>query len=118
VSQSSEHYEELPFNLKGIQDNFEISIKGINDVLLKVGDACKNEYDLKIEKIRNAKWRHIDETGFKVNGQKWWLWNFQYIHHWFLVFQVKTQKFVPGLIILFSSDDETNIGTICIIIRK
>ncbi|MDF1558011.1 MAG: transposase, partial [ANME-2 cluster archaeon] len=28
-------------------------------------------------KIRNAKWRHIDETGFKINGQKWWLWIFR-----------------------------------------
>jgi hypothetical protein len=26
--------------------HFEISVKGINDVLLRVGDACKNEYNL------------------------------------------------------------------------
>ena len=77
----------LKYHLRGVlrkiqdfllyKDNFEISIKGINDVLLRVGDACKSEYDLKVEKIRNAKWRHIDETGFKVNGQKWWLWIFR-----------------------------------------
>jgi len=77
----------LKFHLRGVlrkiqdfllyENNFEISVKGINDVLLRVGDACKSEYDLKIEKIRNAKWRYIDETGFKINGEKWWLWIFR-----------------------------------------
>jgi len=77
----------LKFHLRGVlrkiqdfllyENNFEISVKGINDVLLRVGDACKIEYDLKIEKIRNAKWRYIDETGFKINGEKWWLWIFR-----------------------------------------
>jgi len=70
----------LKFHLRGVlrkiqdfllyEDNFEISFNRINDVLLRVGDACKNEYDLKLKKIRNAKLRHIDETGFKVNGEK------------------------------------------------
>jgi len=71
----------LKFHLRGVlrkiqdfllyEDNFEISVKGINDILLRVGDACKNEYDPKLKNIRNAKWKHIDETGFKVNGEKW-----------------------------------------------
>jgi len=77
----------LKYHLRGVlrkmqdfllyKDNFEISVKGINDVLLRVGAACKSEYDLKVEKVRNAKWRYIDETGFKINGQKWWLWIFR-----------------------------------------
>lgn len=77
----------LKFHLRGvlrkIQDflihnnDFDISVKGIHDMLLRVGDACKNEYDIKLEKIRSAKWRYIDETGFKVNGKKWWLWIFR-----------------------------------------
>ncbi|MBW2632243.1 MAG: IS66 family transposase [Deltaproteobacteria bacterium] len=77
----------LKYHLRGVlrkmqdfllyKDNFEISVKGINDVLLRVGNACKSEYDLKVEKVRNAKWRYIDETGFKINGQKWWLWIFR-----------------------------------------
>ena len=77
----------LKFHLRGVirkiqdflmfNDNFEISTKGIHDVLLRVGDACKDEYEKKIERIRSAKWRHIDETGIKVNGKKWWLWIFR-----------------------------------------
>lgn len=77
----------LKFHLRGvlrkIQDfllynhNFEISAKGIHDILLRVGDVCRVEYDKKIDKIRNARWIHIDETGFKVNGEKWWLWIFR-----------------------------------------
>ncbi len=77
----------LKFHLRGvirkIQDfamkynGFEISTKGIHDILLRVGSACKNDYDEKIQKIRSAKWRYIDETGIKVNGDNWWLWIFR-----------------------------------------
>ncbi len=77
----------LKFHLRGvlrkIQDflihnnDFDISVKGIHDMLLRVGDACKVEYDKKLEKIRSAKWRYIDETGIKINGKKWWLWIFR-----------------------------------------
>lgn len=77
----------LKFHLRGvirkIQDfvlqynDFEISPKGIHDILLRVGSACKNDYDEKIQKIRSAKWRYIDETGIKVNGNNWWLWIFR-----------------------------------------
>ena len=77
----------LKFFLRGvirkIQDfvlrynDFEISPKGIHDVLLRVGEACKNDYEDKIQKIRRAKWRYIDETGISVNGINWWLWIFR-----------------------------------------
>lgn len=77
----------LKFHLRGvirkIQDfllqynNFEISPKGIHDILLRVGSACKKDYEDKIQKIRGAKWRYIDETGIKVNGKNWWLWIFR-----------------------------------------
>jgi len=77
----------LKFHLRGvlrkIQDflsyslNFDISVKGIHDILLRVGDACKTGYSEKMEKIRQAPWLYIDETGMKVNGDKWWLWIFR-----------------------------------------
>jgi transposase len=77
----------LKFHLRGvirkIQDfvmkynEFEISTKGIHDILLRVGSACKNDYEDKIQKIRSAKWRYIDETGIKINGKNWWLWIFR-----------------------------------------
>lgn len=77
----------LKFHLRGvirkIQDfvmrynDFEISTKGINDILLRVGSACKKDYEEKVQKIRSAKWRYIDETGIKVNGENWWLWIFR-----------------------------------------
>jgi transposase len=58
-------------------NDFEISPKGVMDAILRVGDACKREYDKTLERVRNAEWRYIDETGFKVNGEKWWLWIFR-----------------------------------------
>ncbi len=59
------------------KDNFQISPKGVLDALNRVGKTCKKEYDQLIQKIRAAEWLHIDETGFHVNGDKWWLWAFR-----------------------------------------
>jgi transposase len=56
---------------------FEISPKGVMDGLLRVGNACKNEYGELIQRIRNSRWVHVDETGMKVNGEKWGLWGFR-----------------------------------------
>jgi len=77
----------LKFHLRGVtrkiqdfllyHDDFEISPMGICNSLLRVGNVCKREYEKIVEKIRNAKWNHIDETGIKVNGEKWWLWIFR-----------------------------------------
>lgn len=77
----------LKFHLRGVirkiedfllqYNNFEISPKGIHDILLRVGGACKNDYEAKIKKIRSAAWRYIDETGIKINGEHWWLWIFR-----------------------------------------
>jgi hypothetical protein len=49
---------------------FEISPKGVMDGLLRVGNACKNEHGELIQRIRNSRWVHVDETGMKVNGEK------------------------------------------------
>jgi len=57
--------------------NFSISTAGIHNVLLRVGDACKNEYLRLLQEVKTARWRYTDETGFHVNGKKWWLWNFR-----------------------------------------
>lgn len=77
----------LKFHLRGvlrkIQDflfydnDFEISVKGIHDILLRVGDVCKNRYNTTLQKIRDAAWVHIDETGIKINGERYWLWIFR-----------------------------------------
>jgi transposase len=59
------------------KDGFQISPKGVLDALNRVGKTCEKEYDQLLRKIRAAKWLHIDETGFHVNGEKWWLWIFR-----------------------------------------
>ena len=77
----------LKYHLRGvlrrIQDylyylwGLKISVTGIHDVLFRVGDACKNEYFRILNRVKKADWRYTDETGFHVNGEKWWLWNFR-----------------------------------------
>lgn len=58
-------------------NDFKVSTKGVMDMHLRVGDVCKIEYDNMVLRIRAARWRHIDETSFKVNGMKFWLWIFR-----------------------------------------
>ena len=77
----------LRFHLRGVLrrtqnllhhlHSFDISTTGVHDVLLRVGDVCKQEYHRLLYRVRNARWRYTDETGFHVNGEKWWLWNFR-----------------------------------------
>ncbi|EQD54935.1 transposase IS66, partial [mine drainage metagenome] len=77
----------LKYNLRGpmrrVQEfllnnnELDLSVKGINNALLRVGDACRNEYNAMRNRIRRSKWVHIDETGFHVNGKKYWLWAFR-----------------------------------------
>jgi hypothetical protein len=59
---------------------FDLTPMGINNALTRVGEACKGEYEKIIERIRAAKWVHVDETGMKVrraDGTKGWLWLFR-----------------------------------------
>jgi len=77
----------LRFHLRGvlrrIQDSLlylhdlDLSAQGVNDVLFRVGYACKHEYTRLVQRIQKASWRHIDETSSRVNGKNWWLWNFR-----------------------------------------
>jgi transposase len=63
----------LKFHLRGVlqkiqeflfyENDFDINVKGIHDVLLRVGDAYRIGYNKTLEQIRNASWVHIDETG-------------------------------------------------------
>jgi transposase len=59
------------------QYGFQISPKGIHDVLLRVGNALESEYKNLIQKIRHARWCHTDETGMPVMGKNHWLWIFR-----------------------------------------
>ncbi len=69
--------------LRRIQDalhqqyGLQISPKGIHDILLRVGDACAPEYERILQKIKDARWRHTDETSAPVLGKNHWLWIFR-----------------------------------------
>ncbi|MFB6148447.1 MAG: IS66 family transposase, partial [Halobacteriales archaeon] len=42
----------------------------------RVARAGREEYEAIRERLRSADVVHIDETGFNVDGQQWWLWTF------------------------------------------
>lgn len=41
-----------------------------------VAGHLKPSYDGIVKSLRDSPYIHIDETGFRVNGEKWWLWVF------------------------------------------
>lgn len=55
----------------------ELSTKGVHDILGRVEDACKVEYEKLLLKIRAAPWVHVDETSHKIEGDKVWMWVFR-----------------------------------------
>ncbi|MGC9444846.1 MAG: IS66 family transposase [Candidatus Methanospirareceae archaeon] len=77
----------LKFSLRGVLrrikdfashlNAFDITPKGIQDAILRVGDACKTAYSANIEKVRTAAWNYMDETGIRVLGKNYWLWTFR-----------------------------------------
>ena len=56
---------------------FDLSATGVNDVLLRVGNAFQLGYGQLLQRIRNARFIYVDETGIRVLGQNWWLWVFR-----------------------------------------
>lgn len=64
---------------ESLQDlyGFQISPKGIHDILLRVGEALAPKYEQLLQRIRAARWLHIDETGMPVMGKNHWLWLFR-----------------------------------------
>ncbi len=63
----------LKFSLRGLlrktsdftahANGFEISPKALRYMILKVSEAYKVEYQRILERVRDAKWRYMDETG-------------------------------------------------------
>lgn len=53
----------------------KISIGQITEVLHKVADKGKFEYEKILEKIRNSSVVNMDETSWRENGRNYWLWN-------------------------------------------
>jgi transposase len=91
----------LKYNLRGpirrvqefllANNDLDLSVKGINDALLRVGDSCRNEYIAIQNRIRRSKWVHIDETGFHVEGKKYWLWAFRSAENDVLIIMVDSR---------------------------
>jgi len=77
----------LRFQLRGVlrriqeflwsHRGFELSATGVNDVLLRVGNAFQSGYEQLLWKIRAARFIYIDETCVRVLGTNWWLWIFR-----------------------------------------
>ena len=70
----------LPFTRIALyfQDFFfqKISTAGLSTHVQLVAKVLQPVYNEILEDIRNSEVLHADETGWRVNGKKWWLWVF------------------------------------------
>lgn len=74
------HEDRLP--LRKVQSalerdhEFKITHTGIMKIIRQVAKKLKEPYYEIIKKIRSSKVCYVDETGYKLNGEQWWLWTF------------------------------------------
>jgi len=73
---------------------FKITHTGIMKVIRQVAKRLKEPYYEIIKQIRSSKVVYIDETGYKLNGEKWWLWTFVTDHNVFFVIRKSRSKSV------------------------
>lgn len=57
-------------------NNLHITHTGIMKIIRQVAKKLKEPYYEIIKWIRSLKVVYIDETGYKLNGEQWWLWTF------------------------------------------
>ena len=55
----------------------KISPATILDLTRRAADAIQPEYDAILRKIRSAPILYVDETGIRVQGEKYWIWTFK-----------------------------------------
>lgn len=88
------------------QDVFNLSISegSIENLLNKAAKKASPIYQTIFENIKTAKYVGADETGAKVNGEKWWIWVWQNVKNTFLKasdnrgFETIQKLFPKGLI--------------------
>jgi transposase len=64
--------------------NLSISEGSIENLLNKAAEKSNPIYQTIFEKIQTANYIGSDETGAKVNGEKWWIWVWQNVKNTFL----------------------------------
>ena len=77
----------LTFGLRGVLrkvaeylesvKGFPITATTVHNVLRRVGEACKGDYERTRHLIARASYKYVDETSFSVLGKRWWLWMFR-----------------------------------------
>ena len=56
-----------------INNDLYLSVNGINEAQIRVGESSRFEYSRMQDRIRRSKWVHIDETGFHGEEKKFWM---------------------------------------------
>ena len=68
-------YEKISKFIENIA-NIKFSSMAINNCVNRVADELESSYDEMEDKLKNTSYAYSDETGWPVDGVKWWLWLF------------------------------------------
>lgn len=82
-------FQYIPYlRLKGLfTDVFSLPISegSIENLLNKAASKAQPVYNAILNEIKVTKYAGSDETGAKVNGEKWWIWVWQNVKNTFLI---------------------------------
>ncbi|MCB0290028.1 MAG: IS66 family transposase [Calditrichaeota bacterium] len=65
--------------------NFHITHRTVANLLSRIAAVCRDAYWQLFMQLRASPFIYMDETGFKVQGEKWWLWLFRTANTVFVV---------------------------------
>jgi len=89
----------------------KFSPKTINNCLNRVAEKLESSYDELEKKMKDAKYTYSDETGWPVDGAKWWLWLFVTNNFTFITIQNSRARRV--LLDIFGEDYQGVIISDC-----
>lgn len=58
----------------------KISTKGLSGMVIRISKILKPVYEEILEAVKSSLILHADESGWRVNGELWWLWAFGNSH--------------------------------------
>ncbi len=92
------------------------SPQGLNDCVHRVANQLQPSYDHLESELRNSTAVGIDESGWPVNGEKWWLWLFTTMNIVFLTInKSRGRKVITGIL---GNDFEGTVTSDCLAVYQ
>lgn len=80
-------------------------------VVHKVSAALETSYDELLAKLPDQEFLHVDETGHKLNGERWWTWCFR--AELFVLYHIDARRSADVLMEVLGKDFQGVLGCDC-----